>query len=101
MSQSPDLFCYFPTSNDNGATGGVNPELFQTIHLPVPGVFWTFCQEHGIPSFQLLAASWAVILKVYTGGNQVLFGVADGAKDEQIARCCVDVKSNRPPRWWW
>ena len=97
MSPSPDLFCFFPTFNDNGITGGLNSEPFQTIHLPVPDVFWTFCQEQGISSFQLLAASWAVTLKTYTGDNQVLFGIEDGAINEQIIRCCVDVESNHPP----
>lgn len=95
MSQSSDLFCYFPTFNDDGVTEGINLEIFQTI--PVPNAFWTFCQEHGISSFHLLAAGWAVILKVYTGGNQVLFGTADGTKDGQVTRCCVDVESNHPP----
>lgn len=95
MSQSSDLFCYFPTFNDDGVTEGINLEIFQTI--PVPNAFWTFCQEHGISSFHLLAAGWAVILKVYTGGNQVLFGAADGTKDGRVTRCCVDVESNHPP----
>lgn len=97
MSQPPEMFCFFPTFNESSMAEGVDLELFQTIHLPIPEDFWPFCQKHGISSCQLLAASWAVILRTYTGGNQVLFGVEYGASDEQVIRCCMDVESNHAP----
>lgn len=98
MSQSPDMFCFFPTFNENGIAESVDLQPFNTIHLPVPSIFWPFCQKHGISSCQLLAAGWAVILRAYTGSNQVLFGVEDGISDDnQVIRCCMDVESSHPP----
>ena len=67
--------CYFPTCPDDGD----EPDQLRSISVDLglddkQGVLQRFCSQYGVTVPTLFQAIWAIVLRCYTGAEQVCFG---------------------------
>lgn len=75
--------CYFPTLDD-GVTQEDRLEAVQLKHGLTTDVLNSFCRERSITMSNLFQAAWALVLRSFTGSDQVCFGYLVSGRDVPV-----------------
>lgn len=77
--------CLFPTTQDPLGSEADNNEQ---LSVPVPNLrsslLHAFCLKHNVTLFNLVQAAWALVLRKYTGMDDVCFGYVTAGRDLPI-----------------
>lgn len=79
--------CLFPTAQTPLGSDAGND---QQLAVPVPNLrsslLHAFCLKHNVTLFNLVQAAWALVLRRYTGMDDVCFGYVTAGRDLPIAQ---------------
>jgi hypothetical protein len=75
--------CHFPPLGKTASheTPAANTIVLQTGFLPQ---VQSFCRSHGVTQSTLLQAAWAIVLRQYTGLDDICFGILASGRDAPI-----------------
>ncbi|KAF2678227.1 amino acid adenylation domain-containing protein [Lentithecium fluviatile CBS 122367] len=74
--------CYFPMLNDGACEA---PTLrCQKLELPRTNEMQDFCKKHGVTLSNALQLVWGLVLRSYTGSDEVCFGYLTSGRDAPI-----------------
>ena len=71
--------CYFPALTD----GGKNARELRTLKLELEGAsqLQSFCAQHTVTLSNVLQLAWSLVLRAYTGNENVCFGYLSSGRD--------------------
>ncbi|KAL4902747.1 hypothetical protein BDW74DRAFT_180448 [Aspergillus multicolor] len=75
--------CHFPTLNDDAE--GENKLCELTFDLDNANVIHSFCERHNVTPAIVFQTAWALVLKAYTGQDDVCFGYLTAGRDVPVS----------------
>ncbi|KAI0546770.1 hypothetical protein F4679DRAFT_401148 [Xylaria curta] len=73
--------CLFPTTSANMEQGDARTVKAATANLVISSQLSEFCEAHGLTLSNIFHLAWSLVLRAYTGSNDVCFGSLTSGRD--------------------
>ncbi|KAF7157754.1 hypothetical protein CNMCM6106_003737 [Aspergillus hiratsukae] len=73
--------CLFPALNTSCEDDASGSSMSFDLDLPMDSSWQAFCGTHGVTLANIFQVAWALVLRCYTGSNEVCFGYITSGRD--------------------